>query len=192
MHPPVLDPPGHRRRLAAALLCCAVLALAGCSTSGATATSIGDGAVTLIQASDRPTPPALSGSLLGGGSTNLATDKGKVVVINHWSSWCAPCRDEAPALAAAAKALPGAVFMGIDTRDDASAAEAFVRAQHVPYPSFFDEDGSLLLLLQRAIAMNALPTTVVLDKLGRVAARISGPVSALTLEQIVRPLERES
>lgn len=188
--------PGRFRRAATTLAGLGCLAVAGCSVSGANGVNSagyvsGDGVVTLFDAGHRPAAPVLSGALLGGGTASLASAKGKVIVLNHWSSWCSPCRDEAAGLATAARALPGAVFMGIDTRDESGAAEAFVRAQHVPYRSFFDEDGSLLLLLQRAVPMNALPTTIVLDKHGDVAARISGPVDATTLEQIVRPLERE-
>ena len=83
--------------------------------------------------------------------------------------------------------------MGINTRDDEGSAEAFVRAHHVPYPSFFDQDGSLLLQLAAGVPGRcACRSTIILDKQHRVAAAIYGPTTATTLEDIVRPLEREA
>ena len=87
--------------------------------------------------------------------------------------------------------LPDAAFYGIDTKDDAATAEAFVRNNEVPYPSFFDQDGSLVLDLQSVVNVQARPSTVVLDKQGRVAASIAGTTTAITLKDIVQSLERE-
>lgn len=186
------------RRIAVA---CCVLALAGavggCSTTASSATGskgyvAGDGSVVLIKPADRKQAPDLSGPLVGGGSAQLSSDRGRVVVLNVWAYWCGPCRQEAPELVAAARMLPKAAFVGINTRDNDGNAEAFVRAQHIPYPSFSDQDGSLVLDLQDVVNMAALPVTVVLDKQGRVAAAIYGPTTAITLKDIVQPLERES
>ena len=84
-------------------------------------------------------------------------------------------------------------FLGIDTRDDNDNAEAFERSEHLPYRSFSDQGGTLMLDMQSVINMSSMPMTVVLDKQGRVAAAVYGPTTArLTIKEIVRPLERES
>ena len=186
------------RRIAVAGCCLAVVAaMTGCSTSGQTATNgggyvSGDGSIQLIPAGDRRTAPDLSGPLVGGESGGPSSYRGKVVVLNVWASWCGPCRKESPALVAAASMLPGVAFMGINTRDTEGNAEAFVRSEGIPYPSFSDQDGSLVLAMQRVVNMSALPITVILDKHRRVAAAIYGPTTAITLKEIVTPLERES
>lgn len=174
-----------------------VATLAGCSTSGQEATGVGgyasgDGSITLIAPGDRKPAPDLSGSLLAGGQTSLATEAGKVVVLNVWASWCPPCRKEAADLTAAADKLSDVAFLGINTRDDTSNAEAFVRAKQVPYPSLVDQDGSLVLDLSRVVPMPGLPITLVLDKQHRVAATIYGPTTTITLTTLARSLERES
>lgn len=184
------------RRVAAAVCGIAiVLSAAGCSTSGPRATNgagfIEGDSVNVIPVADREHAPDLSGPLVGGGTGELRMDSGKVIVINVWAYWCGPCRQEAPELVKAAAKLSGATFMGINTRDNEGSAEAFVRSQGIPYPSFSDQDGSLVLDLQHAVNMSALPVTVVIDKQGRVAAAIYGPTTAITLKDIVRPLERE-
>ncbi len=185
------------RRCAAALtaLCLFVLP-AGCSTTGASATGskgypAGDGSVVLIPAADRVRAPELSGALIGGGTADLARERGKVVVLNVWAQWCGPCREEAPNLVVAARMLPRAAFLGINTKDNEETALAFERSQRIPYPSFSDQDGSLVLDMQSVIPMSALPMTVVLDKAGRVAAAVYGATTAITLKDIVKPLERE-
>lgn len=187
------------RRTVAASVVAALLAggASACSTTGSNAVgakgyAAGDGAVVTIPVGDREVAPVLSGDLLGGGSADLAESAGKVVVLNVWAAWCGPCREEAPALAEADRMLPDAAFYGIDTKDDAATAQAFVRTNEVPYPSFFDQDGSLVLDLQSVVNVQARPSTVVLDKHGRVAASIAGPTTAITLKDIVQSLEQES
>jgi thiol-disulfide isomerase/thioredoxin len=172
-------------------------AASGCATSASSATGgtqyvAGDGSFTLIPAAQRKQAPDLSGPLVGGGSASLAPHRGQVVVLNLWASWCSPCRQEAPSLAAAARMLPDAAFFGINTRDNEGNAEAFEQSQRVPYPSFFDQDGTLVLDMQQIVNMRSLPVTVVLDAQGRVAAAVYGPTTAITIKDIVSPLERES
>ncbi|MDX6298732.1 MAG: hypothetical protein QOI51_2589 [Nocardioidaceae bacterium] len=193
--PVALAPGGWGARLVVPLVAAALLAatVSGCSTSGASSNSDGLvlGAVNIIAPADRKAAPDLSGALVGGGHADLSSDAGRVVVLNVWASWCVPCRAEAPGLVEAAKLLPKVAFMGIDIRNDESSAESFTRTYHVPYPSFFDQDSSLLLRLQQVVPVPAQPVTIILDKRHRVAASIYGTTTSTTLKDIIRPLERE-
>jgi thiol-disulfide isomerase/thioredoxin len=186
-----------RPSIVAGLVLVLAAAASGCATSASSATGgkqyvAGDGSFTLIPAAERQQAPDLSGPLVGGGTASLAAHQGEVVVLNLWASWCGPCRREAPSLAAAAEMLPDAAFFGINTRDNEGSAEAFEQSQRIPYPSFSDQDGSLVLQMQQVVNMRSLPVTVVLDARGRVAAAVYGPTTATTIKDIVSPLERES
>lgn len=167
--------------------------LAGCGSGGPgadTGTNFvgGSGTVTRIPAAERAEPIALSGPKVGGGTLDLAPYRNKVVLLNVWGSWCAPCRKEAPDLEAAwqqVKERP-VQFLGINTRDDAAgAAEAFERRFGVTYPSFRDPDGSLQLAFRRTLPPKAIPSTLVLDRQGRVAARVIGPTTRATFVGLV-------
>ena len=118
----------------------------------------------------------------------LADYRGQVVVVNVWGSWCAPCRSEAPMLADAARDLAkqDVAFVGIDSRDPSrSAAQAFVRRFDVPYPSIYDQQGSTLLAFRGTLTPNAIPSTVILDREGRVAASVLGEITRTTLYDLV-------
>lgn len=161
-------------------------ALAGCSNAtGASEDegyAAGDGTYTRIAPDERTEGPTLSGKDLDGKPLSLADHAGKVVVLNVWGSWCPPCRHEAPQLVqAAAKTKGTAQFLGLNTRDTNTAqAQAFVRSFEIGFPNFYDPDGKLLLQLAQ-VPPKAIPSTLVLDKQGRVAARILGETTATTL-----------
>ena len=110
-----------------------------------------------------------------------------VVVVNLWAMWCAPCRKEAPALEAAARRTAGrATFVGLNTRDlDQAPAQAFVRAFDITYPSVFDPDGRELLKFGTDLPPSAIPSTLVVDAQGRIAARVLGEVTEATLVGLV-------
>jgi thiol-disulfide isomerase/thioredoxin len=152
----------------------------------------GSGTVTTIPRGERKPAPALVGETLTGRRISLADFEGKVVVLNVWGSWCAPCRKEAPDLVAAAKALKpsGVEFLGVNTRDnDPGPARAFVRTFKIPYPSVYDPNGEQLLGFRETLPPSAIPSTLVIDRQGLVAARVLGTLSQRTLEQLATDVE---
>jgi thiol-disulfide isomerase/thioredoxin len=170
------------------------LALAACSTSGGSQTGgqsfvAGDQSITVLSPDKRPTLGSLRGQTIDGQSIDVAAQKGHVVVLNVWGSWCVPCQKEAPALEKAAKQLApqGVSFIGINVKEDGNRdrAAAFQRAYGISYPSLFDADSTALLALRGAVAANAIPATVVIDQNGRIAARISGETTTNTLVDVV-------
>lgn len=181
------------RTLAAAA---AVLVLVGCGARPASGDGFvsGDGTLTRIPAAQRLPAPAIEGTTLEGRPWSSAETAGRIVVYNVWGSWCAPCRKEAPALEEAARRTSGrAVFVGLNTRDiDPAPALAFVRAFSVSYPSLYDPDGRLLLRFGTQLPPTAIPSTLVVDGQGRVAARVIGEVTAATLVGLVDDIEAEA
>jgi len=180
------------RRTSFALLLVVALLAAGCGGVGSTGDKgyvDGSGVITLLDAAKREKLGPVAGTTLDGDEVSLDQYAGKVVVINVWGSWCPPCRKEADDLAVAAEELmpKGVVFLGINTKDNsAETALAFQRAKKVPYPSIYDPGGDNLLAFFGTLSPNAIPSTVVIDADGRVAASIIGEVtSARTLVALV-------
>jgi thiol-disulfide isomerase/thioredoxin len=178
----------------AAFACAALLLVAGCTgvqgASGVVADQSyvsGPGTVTKVSLDRRGAGIALSGTLLDGGSFDVADHRGKVVVVNVWGSWCPPCRAEAPGLQRiwADVRGKGVQLVGIDTRDSTAAAQAFERRFGITYPSVTDEDGELLLTFRDTLPPNAIPSTIVLDRQGRVAARIVGATTEEKLRRLI-------
>lgn len=141
----------------------------------------------LYPTAQRAPAPKLEGTTLDGRPFALSQLAGDIVVINVWGSWCAPCRAETPDLVRVATeaASRGVSFVGINTRDNPQAAQAFVRANKVAYPSVVDVNGEVLLALRDTIPTTAVPTSVVVDRQGRIAARIIGPVTYTTLKGLL-------
>lgn len=192
----------HRRsflRLGAGLAVGVPLAaaLAGCSTDDPLAEQAkagdnknyiaGDGSVTEYAPSERGEPVRLSGTLFDGTEVSAADWAGDVVVLNFWYAACAPCRKEAPDLVELhdTYAPEGARFYGVNIRDEAKTAEAFERNFAIPYPSFEDRNGEVLLAMTSFVPPQAVPTTLVLDREGRVAARILGLADKGTLKTLI-------
>ena len=175
---------------AVALMAISVL-LTSCG-GGGTSTSqesfvSGNGSVTFINPEKRVEAPALSGMTLSG--TNYTYSVGKVAVVNVWASWCSPCRAEAPTLVALANKYSDVAFIGILTRDNPATAEAFQRRFSLPYPTLIDD--SLLIGFKGSLPANAIPSTVIIDKAGRVAARISGAVTVASLSDLIERVSTE-
>ena len=181
------------------MLVAGALVLAACGGDGRVEASSeagfvqGGGVVTLIDAEEREPAPTFVGPTLDGGKFDLADQRGEVVVLNVWGSWCAPCRAEAPGFAAVANetADDGVVFVGVNTRDTETAAAAFEDEFDVPYPSVVDSDGRLLLAFRETLPPAAIPSTLVVDRQGDMAARVIGPISETSLRGLVSEVAEE-
>lgn len=156
---------------------------AGPASSGGITTA----GVTIYPLASRPDTPNVEGATVTGQRLNLASRRGHVLVINVWGSWCAPCRAEAPDLVRAAReaSSKGVRFVGIDTRDTLPAAQAFTRRYGITYPSLFDPTGVVLLRFSEVMPISAIPSTLVVDREGRVAARAVGKVDYTTLKGLI-------
>lgn len=121
---------------------------------------------------------------MDGSQVSTADERGSVVVINNWASWCAPCRDEMPGIVAFANDHPEVQVVGLNVEDEASAAQAFAKEYAMAFPSIVDADGSLLRTIP-GVPPSALPSTVVLDPEGRIAARVIGPTTPQQLDALV-------
>jgi thiol-disulfide isomerase/thioredoxin len=196
----MIDRARPTRRLWTALVAIPAFALAGvgCATSAATqggnGSITGTGSVITVPPSERDAPPNVVGETLDGQRLDVSDYRGKVVVMNYWASWCGPCRGEAPALVAAHARLGDDVpFVGLDRNGDSKAnALAFKRTFGVTYPSLYDSDGSLLLAFNGAVPPTSLPSTVVLDTRGRVAAIVLGATTTTTLVELVHDVSAMS
>lgn len=188
---------GRTGLLAVVAVMVAVL-LSGCSSlqgSGDKGYVTGDGRITQLAPGDRADPIELSGEDLDGEDVALEDFRGKVLVINVWGAWCTDCRKEAPDLVAAAnEADPDDVaFLGIDARDASREnAQGYVRTFEVPFRSIFDPKGATLLEFQGTLTPNSIPSTVILDRKGRVAASILGVLpSKTTLTTLIEEVAAE-
>lgn len=185
------------RRFLAGLVACATMLLTGCTATSGDEPSRGaaqagypqsERNLTRIPPEQRKLLPEISGPALAADSTLSSRDyPGKVVVINVWGSWCAPCRSEAPELQAASEQTQDAAqFLGITSKDyDPAPALAFTRAFSITYPSIFDPTGRVLLDFASVLPPSAIPSTMIIDGDGRLAARVLGPISTTTLVDMI-------
>jgi thiol-disulfide isomerase/thioredoxin len=183
----------------ASLLVILIGLLAGCTAQTAADEKTGTGgfvsgqSVTLVPTDQRRPAPILAGSSLsGGGPVSTADYPGKVIVINVWGSWCAPCRKEAPDLGRASKQTADiAQFIGLNIRDyDRAPAQAFIRAFAVPYPQIYDPNGEQLVKFTD-LPPSGIPSTLIIDPKGRIAARVIGTITETTLVQMIQGVAAE-
>ncbi|CDQ44852.1 MULTISPECIES: TlpA family protein disulfide reductase [Mycolicibacterium] len=179
----------------AAALVIAAAQVTGCTTGedavaqGGTFDFVSPGGQTAIFY-DPPSSRVTIGDLNG---PDLFTDEtiwlsdftGKVVLINVWGSWCAPCRTETPELETvyAEYRDRGVQFLGIDVRDNRDTARDSVTDRNVQYPSIFDPAMRSLITLGRTYPTSVVPTTMVLDR-----QRVAAVYLMALLAEDLRPL----
>jgi peroxiredoxin len=189
------------RRLLAGLAG-ALLLVAGCST-GSDAVDVSNGgefrfvagtpAGEVIAESERAAAPDFTGTLLGGGDFDSAELDGQVAVLNFWGSWCPPCRVETPQFQEVFAEVRdrGVAFLGLNVKETSEQfAQAFVDSEGIEFPSLYDPRGEVALAF-RDYPANAIPSTIVLDRQGRVAAVYTGEVAQDDLRAVLDSLMAE-
>jgi thiol-disulfide isomerase/thioredoxin len=148
----------------------------------------------VIPPDERAAAPEFGGTLLNGGSFESSELDGQVGVVNFWGSWCAPCRVETPEFSEVSQeyADDGVRFLGINVKEtDKQFANAFVERFDIAFPSLHDPRGEVALAF-RDYPANAVPSTIVLDPEGRVAAVYTGEVSQEDLRAVIDRVLAES
>ncbi|WP_347037732.1 TlpA disulfide reductase family protein [Glutamicibacter halophytocola] len=146
----------------------------------------GDGAVQEYEVSQRGEPVEIKSETYHGTAVDFSQWQGKPVVMNFWYAACAPCRIEAPDLKKLANNFGDKVeFIGVNVRDEAEAAKAFERTFDLPYESIQDTNGDVQLAMTKYVPLQAVPSTLVLDRKGRVRARVIGAVDPSTLKSLI-------
>jgi thiol-disulfide isomerase/thioredoxin len=187
----------------AALAVACALAVAGCAGGGIardTPASNGQSFVsgspgtTVFKGGSGPVAPTVSGTALSGAKLSLTAYHGHVVVMNFWGSWCPPCRAEAPALAQLARTFrpAGVRFLGVDIRDSPASAEAFIRDFGIGYPSLNDPGDEIALDFRATVPPAGIPTTLVIGRNGRIAARVIGQASYNGLKALIAQVAEPS
>lgn len=189
------------RSALAAAVALLVAALAGCTT-GSDAVDVSNGGEfrfvagtpdgEVIDAGVRASAPEFTGELLDGSDFDSATIAGDIVVINFWGSWCAPCRVETPEFQQVYEEVSsdGVSFLGINVKDDRQLAQAFLDDKGITFPSVFDPRGEVALAF-RDFPANAIPSTIVLDQDGRVAAVYVAAVAGEELRRVLDTLDAQ-
>jgi thiol-disulfide isomerase/thioredoxin len=197
----------RRPRLPAALLAAGLAAAGAGGVAGCTAAPAqprpdagqqrfvaGDGSIVVVPPARRRPAPRISGQLLDGTAYDAVPGApAAAVVLNFWASWCAPCRAEAPGLERVWRETRplGVRFVGVNIKDDRGAARVFERGKGMTYPSLYDQPGELAARFRGTLPPAAIPSTLVIDRRGRVAARGLGGLTADELARVVRGVAGE-
>ncbi|WP_370013382.1 TlpA family protein disulfide reductase [Nocardiopsis sp. Huas11] len=180
-----------------ALALAAVLALSGCAGGNEIENGdpddrfiSGDGSSTVFEGADRVEVPEVSGTTLDGDEVALSDYLGEIVVLNVWASWCGPCRAEQPVLdeVHTEYADLGVDFLGVNIKDDETAARAYAEHQEIPYPSLYDQPGEVAQAFRDTVPPRSIPSTLIIDPEGRIAARVIGPTTYGQLTELLNPV----
>ena len=184
-----------------ALLAMTSATVSGCSDSASTASAgsetnfvAGDGSIEVVAVEKRVPAPDFTLKTLGGTDFTLSKQLGKIVVMNVWASWCAPCRAEAPTLQDVwEKSNQKKVqFVGLDTRDSDTAAQNFVDRYGITYPQAIDTQAQVQLLFRDTLPAQAIPSTLIVDAKGNVAARILGATTEAALRSVIDDVQKST
>ena len=193
---------GFSRAFGGVLSVGVALALAGCTT-GSDAVEVNNGgefrfvagtpAGEVIPEPERASAPQFGGTLLDGATFDSAELTGDVAVLNFWGSWCAPCRVETPQFQEVYTEVAGSGvrFLGLNVKDSEQLAQAFLTTNAITFPSLYDPRGEVALAF-RDYPASAIPSTIVLDRDGRVAAVYTGEVATEDLRAVIGRLVGET
>ena len=190
-----------RAVLLTATAAAAALTLSACSSGGTSGGGgdtnfvTGNNGIDTVPAGKRTAAPDLSGRTIDGKQLNVADYKGQVVVVNVWGSWCSPCRAEAKYFAKVSKEYDGkgVQFVGINTRDTSTGvAIAFEKDYGITYPSLYDPTGKQMLRFKKGtLNPQLIPSTLVFDREGKIAARALQPLAEEDLLGMLKPVLAE-
>ncbi|MEV6053088.1 TlpA disulfide reductase family protein [Streptomyces sp. NPDC052107] len=190
-----------RAVLLSAVAAVAALTLSACGKGGTSGGGgntnfvTGNNGIATVPVGKRAGAPDLSGKTIDGKTLDVAGYKGQVVVINVWGSWCGPCREEAQYFAKVSKQYEGkgVQFVGINTRDTSTTpAVAFEKEHGISYPSLYDPTGKLMLRFKKGtLNPQLIPSTLVIDKQGKVAARALEALDDTALLKMLKPVLAE-
>ncbi|GGW63563.1 TlpA family protein disulfide reductase [Streptomyces galilaeus] len=190
-----------RTPLSAAVAVATALLLSACTSGGVSGGGgdtnfiMGKDGISTAEKGKRDPAPDLSGKTIDNKQLAVSSFKGKVVVLNVWGSWCAPCRAEAPNFQKVSTDLKtqGVQFVGINVADaKESSALAFEKTYGVTYPSLYDPSSKLMLRFKKGtLNLQAIPSTLVLDREGKIAARSLAALSEEKLRSMIDPVLAE-
>ena len=190
-----------RTPLSAAVAVATALLLSACTSGGVSGGGgdtnfiMGKDGISTVEKGKRDPAPDLSGKTIDNKQLAVSSFKGKVVVLNVWGSWCAPCRAEAPNFQKVSTDLKaqGVQFVGINVADaKVSSALAFEETYGVTYPSLYDPSSRLMLRFKKGtLNLQAIPSTLVLDRDGKIAARSLAALSEEKLRSMIDPVLAE-
>ena len=185
------------RRRTIVTVTAAVVVLAGGALAvnhfagGNTSAGVVNGNTVEYAAGHRPLVPDLTATSLTGTPIKLSIYRGKILVLNFWGSWCAPCIAEAPTLEVAYEQYhpQGVDFLGDDLNDTVPNALSFIRSENISYPSINDPSFAVVQQFSHAALVRDPPTTAVIDKTGHLVGMILGGVNIGELAMLLHQAE---
>lgn len=192
--------PRNSAARAVAAVSAAALVLSGCAGGNEVQTGgeddrfiSGDGSATVFDAGERDPVPDVEGTTFEGDDLAVSDYEGEILVVNVWASWCGPCRSEQPVLDEVHEEYAdlGVDFLGVNIKDNRTAAEAYTENKDVAYPSLYDQPGEVPQAFRETVPPRAIPSTLVIDPEGDIAARVIGPTTYGQLTDLLNPIVTE-